>query len=177
MRVGSGKKVSGTEKLPEAQEKYFDLIEDVLNEFQKTNPFKHNHNLFLELCQEVGFESFKEEEIASKRQQRCVANLKHKEVKPLPVWTGRRTTILKPESQAIKDAILEFGGGVERFTRFEVRQVIRKILPNIEELDMTLHSQLVVMQRHKLIEVVGRGLRDTPSNGKKKINYYALVKK
>jgi hypothetical protein len=92
----------------------------------------------------------------------------------LPVWTGRRTTILKPESQAVKDCILKLGANGEWFTRSDAKEAIKSVLTNLEGIDCTIHSQLVVLQRHGIIKRVGEGRSKIGITGKKKINYYAL---
>jgi hypothetical protein len=108
-----------------------------------------------------------------KRRQTKIENLQKN--KPLPVWTGRRTTILKPESQAVKDCILKLGANGEWFTRSDAKEAIKSVLTNLEGIDCTIHSQLVVLQRHGIIKKVGEGKSKTGITGKKKINYYALI--
>ena len=97
-----------------------------------------------------------------------------KESKPLPVWTGRRVTILKPESQAIKDCILKLGVKGEWFTRSDAKEAAKAVLSSMDGIDSIIHSQLSVLQKHGIIKKVGEGRSKLGTTGKKKINYYAL---
>jgi hypothetical protein len=174
MKLGSGNKISGLDNYSESEHKYYDLITS-WKEKSKGNPFKHDDSLFIRLCREVGFESFTEEAKVEKKRKASVANIEKWNARHLPVWTGRRATIQKPESQAIKDAILELGRKVERFTRAEAKEACNGVISNPESIDHVLHSQIIYMLKHELIKTVDKGLKETFKNGKKKINYYALV--
>lgn len=174
MKIGSGNKISGLDNYSESEHKYYDLIQS-WKEKCVGNPFKHNENLFLELCRQVGFERFDKETQTERKREISIANLnKRKDVKPLPVWTGRRTTILKPESQAVKDCILKLGANGEWFTRSDAKEAIKSVLANLEGIDSTIHSQLHVLKKHGIIKKVGEGRSKIGTTGKKKINYYAL---
>jgi hypothetical protein len=155
------------------QELYFDVIEEIKKQFGDYI-FREKPNLFAQVAALMGGDTA--EKKAKRRRETSIANLnKRKDVKPLPVWTGRRVTIQKPESQAIKNCILELGRKVERFTRAEAKEACRGIISSVESIDGILHSQIIYMLNHGLIKTVGKGLKETLKNGKKKINYYALI--
>jgi hypothetical protein len=175
MKIGSGNKISGLDNYSESEHKYYGLIQS-WKEKCVGNPFKHNENLFLELCRQVGFERFDKETQTERKREISIANLnKRNDVKPLPIWTARKITIQKPESQAIKNCILELGRKVERFTRAEAKEACKGIISDTDSIDSVLHSQIIYMLNHGLIKTVAKGLKETLKNGKKKINYYALA--
>lgn len=154
------------------QELYFDVIDEIKKQYGD-GIFREKPNLFAQVAELINGGTV--EKKAERRRETAIANLnQRKDVKPLPVWTGRRTTILKPESQAIKDCILELGRKVERFTRAEAKEAIKSVLTNLEGIDSTIHSQLHVLQKHGIIKKVGEGRSKIGITGKKKINYYAL---
>ena len=157
------------------QELYFDVIEEIKKQYGDCI-FREKPNLFAQVAELMNEGKPTQEAKIEKRRQTNIANLnKRKGVKPLPVWTGRRTTILKPESQAVKDCILKLGANGEWFTRSDAKEAIKSVLTNLEGIDCTIHSQLVVLQRHGIIKKVGEGKSKVSTTGKKKINYYALV--
>ena len=174
MKLGSGNRVSGLDNYTESEHKYYDLIIS-WKEKSIGNPFKHDEGLFLKLCRAVGFKSFTEEAKAQKRKETSIANLPKKEPKILPIWTGRRTPILKPESQAVKDCIIRLGANGAWFTRSDAKEAIKSVLTNLENIDSTIHSQLLVLKKHGIVKKVGEGKSQKGITGKKKINYYALV--
>jgi hypothetical protein len=154
------------------QELYFDVIEEIKKQFGDYI-FKEKPNLFAQVAELMGGDTA--EKKAKRRRETSIANLnKRKDVKPLPVWTGRRVTIQKPESQAIKNCILELGRKVERFTRAEAKEACKGVISDVDSVDSVLHSQIIYMLNHGLIKTVAKGLKETLKNGKKKINYYAL---
>ena len=154
------------------QELYFDVIEEIKKQFGDYI-FKEKPNLFAQVAELMGGDTA--EKKAKRRRETSIANLnKRKDVKPLPVWTGRRVTIQKPESQAIKNCILELGRKVERFTRAEAKEARKGVISDVDSIDCVLHSQIIYMLNHGLIKTVAKGLKETLKNGKKKINYYAL---
>jgi hypothetical protein len=151
------------------QELYFDVIEEIKRQYGE-HIFREKPNLFAQVAELINGDK------AEKKRETAIANLsKRKNVKPLPVWTGRRTTILKPESQAVKDCILKLGANGVWFTRSEAKEAIKSVLTNLDNIDSTIHSQLVVLQKHGIIKKVGEGKSKISTTGKKKINYYALV--
>ena len=155
------------------QELYFDVIEEIKKQYGD-GIFREKPDLFAQVAALMGGDTA--EKKAKRRRETSMANLnKRKDVKPLPIWTGRRTTILKPESQAVKDCILKLGANGEWFTRSDAKEAIKSVLTNLEGIDCTIHSQLVVLQRHGIIKKVGEGKSKTGITGKKKINYYALI--
>lgn len=154
------------------QELYFDVIEEIKKQFGDYI-FKEKPNLFAQVTELMNEGKPTQEAKIEKRRQTKIENLQKN--KPLPVWTGRRTTILKPESQAVKDCILKLGANGEWFTRSDAKEAIKSVLTNLEGIDCTIHSQLVVLQRHGIIKKVGEGKSKTGITGKKKINYYALI--
>jgi hypothetical protein len=154
------------------QELYFDVIEEIKKQYGD-GIFREKPNLFAQVAELINGGIV--EKKAERRRETKIANLnKKKDVKPLPVWTGRRITIQKPESQAIKDAILELGRKIERFTRAEAKEACNGVISNPESVDHVLHSQIIYLLKHGLIKTVAKGLKETFKNGKKKINYYAL---
>lgn len=156
------------------QELYFDVIEEIKKQFGDCI-FREKPNLFAQVFALMNEGKPTEEAKIEKRRQTNIANLnKRKDVKPLPVWTGRRTTILKPESQAVKDCILKLGANGEWFTRSDAKEAIKSVLANLEGIDSTIHSQLHVLEKHGIIKKVGEGRSKIGTTGKKKINYYAL---
>jgi hypothetical protein len=154
------------------QELYFDVIEEIKKQYGD-GIFREKPNLFAQVAELINEDKPTQEAKIEKRRQTKIENLQKN--KPLPVWTGRRTTILKPESQAVKDCILKLGANGEWFTRSDAKEAIKSVLTNLEGIDCTIHSQLVVLQRHGIIKKVGEGKSKTGITGKKKINYYALI--
>jgi hypothetical protein len=154
------------------QELYFDVIEEIKKQFGDYI-FKEKPNLFAQVAALMDGDTA--EKKAKRRRETNIANLnKRKDVKPLPVWTGRKTTILKPESQAVKDCILKLGANGVLFTRSDAKEAIKSVLTNLDNIDSTIHSQLHVLQKHGIIKKVGEGRSKIGITGKKKINYYAL---
>jgi len=155
------------------QELYFDVIEEIKKQYGD-GIFREKPNLFAQVHALMDGDTA--EKKAKRRRETSIANLnKRKDVKPLPVWTGKRkATILKPESQAVKDCILKLGANGEWFTRSDAKEAIKSVLTNLEGIDCTIHSQLVVLQKHGIIKKVGEGKSKIGITGKKKINYYAL---
>jgi hypothetical protein len=155
------------------QELYFDVIEEIKRQYGDAI-FREKPDLFAQVHALMDGDTA--EKKAKRRRETSIANLnKRKDVKPLPVWTGRRVTILKPESQAIKDCILGLGAKGEWFTRAEAKEVAKTVLTNMEGIDSIIHSQLLVLQKHGIIKKVGEGMSKIGTTGKKKINYYALA--
>jgi len=155
------------------QELYFDVIDEIKKQYGD-GIFREKPNLFAQVAELMDGDTA--EKKAERRRETKIANLnKKKDVKPLPVWTGRRTTILKPESQAVKDCILKLGANGEWFTRSDAKEAIKSVLTNLEGIDSTIHSQLHVLQKHGIIKRVGEGRSKIGTTGKKKINYYALA--
>jgi hypothetical protein len=154
------------------QELYFDVIEEIKKQYGDCI-FREKPDLFAQVTELMNEGKPTQEAKIEKRRQTKIENLQKN--KPLPVWTGRRTTILKPESQAVKDCILKLGANGEWFTRSDAKEAIKSVLTNLEGIDCTIHSQLVVLQRHGIIKKVGEGKSKTGITGKKKINYYALI--
>ena len=96
-------------------ELYFDVIEEIKRQYGD-GIFREKPDLFAQVAALMGGDTA--EKKAKRRRETNIANLnKRKDVKPLPVWTERRVSIQKPESQAIKNCILELGRKVVRFTR------------------------------------------------------------
>jgi hypothetical protein len=153
------------------QELYFDVIEEIKKQYGD-GIFREKPNLFAQVAELINEDKPTQEAKIEKRRQTKIENLQKN--KPLPVWTGRRTTILKPESQAVKDCILKLGANGEWFTRSDAKEAIKSVLTNLEGIDSTIHSQLHVLQKHGIIKRVGEGRSKIGTTGKKKINYYAL---
>jgi hypothetical protein len=154
------------------QELYFDVIEEIKKQYGD-GIFREKPNLFAQVAELINEDKPTQEAKIEKRRQTKIENLQKN--KPLPVWTGRRTTILKPESQAVKDCILKLGANGEWFTRSDAKEAIKSVLTNLEGIDSTIHSQLHVLQKHGIIKRVGEGRSKIGTTGKKKINYYALI--
>jgi len=151
------------------QELYFDVIDEIKKQYGDCI-FREKPNLFAQVAALINGDK------AEKKRETAIANLnKRKDVKPLPVWTGRRTTILRSESQAVKDCILKLGANGVWFTRSDAKEAIKSVLTDLDNIDSTIHSQLVVLQKHGIIKKVGEGKSKVSTTGKKKINYYALV--
>ena len=153
-----------------SQELYFDVIEEIKKQFGDSI-FREKPSLFAQVHALINEDKPKVE--APKKLEKKQVEVK--ESKPLPVWTGRKATIQKPESQAIKDRILEFAAKVERFTRAEAKEACNGAISEYHSIDSVIHSQIVYLLKHNLIKTVGRGLKQTLKNGKKKINYYSLA--
>ena len=151
------------------QELYFDVIEEIKKQFGD-QIFREKPNLFAQVTALINEDKPKEAPRSHKKQQ-----IKTEESKPLPVWTGRRVSIQKPESEAIKNRILELGRKVERFTRAEAKEACKDVISNVDSINSVLHSQIIYMLNHQLIKTVGKGLKETLKNDKKKINYYSLA--
>jgi len=157
------------------QELYFDVIDEIKRQYGD-GIFREKPNLFAQVAELMNEGKPTQEAKIEKRRQTNIANLnKRKGVKPLPIWTGRKTTILKPESQAVKDCILKLGANGVWFTRSDAKETIKSVLTNLDNIDSTIHSQLVVLQKHGIIKKVGEGKSKVSTTGKKKINYYALI--
>jgi hypothetical protein len=154
------------------QELYFDVIDEIKKQFGDYI-FKEKPNLFAQVAELMNEGKPTQEAKIEKRRQTKIENLRKN--KPLPVWTGRKTTILKPESQAVKDCILKLGANGVWFTRSDAKEAIKSVLTNLDNIDSTIHSQLVVLQKHGIIKKVGEGKSKISTTGKKKINYYALI--
>jgi hypothetical protein len=154
-----------------SQELYFDVIEEIKKQYGD-GIFREKPNLFAQVAELINEGKPTQESKIEKRRQTKIENLQKN--KPLPVWTGRRTTILKPESQAVKDCILKLGANGVWFTRSDAKEAIKSVLTNLDNIDSTIHSQLVVLQKHGIIKKVGEGKSKVSTTGKKKINYYAL---
>jgi hypothetical protein len=151
------------------QELYFDVIDEIKKQYGD-GIFREKPNLFAQVAELMNEDKPKEAPRSHKKKE-----VKTEESKPLPIWTGRRVSIQKPESQAIKNCILELGRKVERFTRSEAKEACKGIISSVESIDGILHSQIAYMLKHELIKTVDKGLKATLKNGKKKINYYALA--
>ena len=152
------------------QELYFDVIEEIKKQFGD-QIFKEKPDLFAQVHDLINEGKPKKEAPRSHKKQQ----VKTEESKPLPVWTGRRVSIQKPESEAIKNRILELGRKVECFTRAEAKEACKDVISNVDSINSVLHSQIIYMLNHQLIKTVGKGLKETLKNGKKKINYYSLA--
>lgn len=152
------------------QDLYFDVIEEIKKQFGDSI-FREKPSLFAQVHALINEDKPKAE--APKKLEKKQVEVK--ESKPLPVWTGRRVTIQKPESQAIKNCILELARKVERFTRAEAKEACKGIISDYHSVDSILHSQIIYLLNHRLIKTVGKGLKETLKNGKKKINYYSLA--
>ena len=153
-----------------SQELYFDVIEEIKRQFGDCI-FREKPNLFAQVAALINEDKPKIE--APKKAEK--KQIQVKELKILPVWVGRRATILKPESQAIKNCILKLGAEVERFTRSDVREVCKGVISEYHSVDSVIHSQIIYLQKHGLIKKVGEGRSKIGTTGKKKINYYSLV--
>ena len=151
-------------------ELYFDVIEEIKKQFGD-QIFREKPNLFAQVHALINEDKPRVE--APKKPEK--KQVKTEESKPLAVWTGRRVTILKPESQAIKDCILKLGVKGEWFTRSDAKEAAKAVLSSMDGIDSIIHSQLSVLQKHKIIKKVGEGRSKIGTTGKKKINYYALV--
>jgi len=152
------------------QELYFDVIEEIKKQYGDYI-FKEKPNLFAQVAALINGDKPKKETTKSPEKKQA----KPERSKLLPIWTGRRTTILKPESQAIKDCILKLGANGEWFTRSDAKEAIKSVLTNLDNIDSTIHSQLHVLQKHGIIKKAGEGKSQIGTTGKKKINYYALM--
>jgi hypothetical protein len=152
------------------QELYFDVIEEIKKQYGD-GIFREKPNLFAQVAELINEDKPKQEATKSPVKKQ----VKIEESRLLPIWTGRRVTIQKPESQAIKNCILELGRKVERFTRSEAKEACKGIISDVDSVDSVLHSQIIYMLNHGLIKTVGKGLKETLRNGKKKINYYSLA--
>ncbi len=151
-------------------ELYFDVIEEIKKQFGD-QIFREKPNLFAQVHALINEDKPRVE--APKKPEK--KQVKTEESKPLAVWTGRRVTILKPESQAIKDCILKLGVKGEWFTRSDAKEAAKAVLSSMDGIDSIIHSQLSVLQKHGIIKKVGEGRSKIGTTGKKKINYYALV--
>lgn len=151
------------------QDLYFDVIEEIKKQFGD-QIFREKPSLFAQVAALINEDKPKEAPRSHKKKQ-----VKTEESKPLAVWTGRRVSIQKPESEAIKNCILELGRKVERFTRAEAKEACKGIISDYHSVDSILHSQIIYLLNHRLIKTVGKGLKETLKNGKKKINYYSLA--
>jgi hypothetical protein len=155
-----------------SQELYFDVIEEIKKQYGD-GIFREKPDLFVQVAELINGGIVVKK--AERRREASIANLQKKESKLLPIWTGRRVTIQKPESQAIKNCILELGRKVERFTRAEAKEACKGVISDVDSIDGILHSQIIYLLNHGLIKTVAKGLKETLKNGKKKINYYALI--
>ena len=151
-------------------ELYFDVIEEIKRQFGD-QIFREKPDLFAQVAALINEDKPKIEAPRSHKKK----EVKTEESKPLPIWTGRRVTILKPESQAVKDSILQLGANGVWFTRSDAKEAIKAVLTNLDGIDSTIHSQLHVLQKHGIIKKVGEGRSKIGTTGKKKINYYSLV--
>ena len=151
-----------------SQELYFDVIEEIKRQFGDCI-FREKPKLFAQVHALINEDKPKE---APKNLEKKQAQVK--ESKPLPVWTGRRATILKPESQAIKDCILKLGVNGAWFTRSDAKEAAKAVLSSMDGIDGIIHSQLSVLQKHGIIKRAGQGRSKIGTTGRKKINYYAL---
>ena len=106
-----------------SQELYFDVIEEIKRQFGDCI-FREKPNLFAQVAALINEDKPKIE--APKKAEK--KQIQVKELKILPVWVGRRATIQKPESQAIKNCILKLGAEVERFTRSDVKEVCKGVV-------------------------------------------------
>lgn len=152
------------------QDLYFDVIEEIKKQFGDCI-FREKPGLFAQVHALINEDKPKVE--ASKKPEK--KQIQIKESKPLAVWTGRRATILKPESQAIKDCILKLGADNVRFTRSDAKEAAKAVLSSMDGVDGIIHSQLSVLQKHGIIKKVGEGRSKIGTTGKKKVNYYALA--
>jgi hypothetical protein len=152
------------------QELYFDVIDEIKKQYGD-GIFREKPDLFAQVAELINENKPKLEAPKSPEKKQ----VKPERSKLLPIWTGRRVSIQKPESQAIKNCILELGRKVERFTRAEAKEACNGIISDTDSIDSVLHSQIIYMLNHGLIKTVGKGLKETLKNGKKKINYYALA--
>ena len=152
------------------QELYFDVIEEIKRQFGDCI-FREKPNLFAQVAALIN-EDKPKTEVPKKPEKK---QIQVKELKILPVWVGRRVTIQKPESQAIKNCILKLGAEVERFTRSDAKEVCKGVISEYHSVDSVIHSQIIYLQKHGLIKKVGEGKSKIGTTGKKKINYYALV--
>jgi hypothetical protein len=153
-----------------SQELYFDVIEEIKKQFGEYI-FREKPELFIQVAALINGDKPKAEAPKSPEKKQ----VKIEESRLLPIWTGRKVSIQKPESQAIKNCILELGRKVERFTRADAKEACKGVISDIESIDCVLHSQIIYMLNHGLIKTVAKGLKETLKNGKKKINYYALT--
>lgn len=151
------------------QDLYFDVIEEIKKQFGDCI-FREKPSLFAQVAALINEDKPKEAPKKPEKKQ-----VKTEESKPLAVWTGRRVSIQKPESEAIKNCILELARKVERFTRAEAKEACKGIISDYHSVDSILHSQIIYLLNHRLIKTVGKGLKETLKNGKKKINYYSLA--
>lgn len=152
-------------------ELYFDVIEEIKKQFGD-HIFREKPDLFAQVAALINEDKPRVEALKKPEKKQVQV----KESKPLPVWTGRRrVTILKPESQAIKDCILRLGAEGKWFVRTEAKEAAKAILGSIDGIDSIIHSQLHVLQKHGIIKKVGEGRGKIGTTGKKKINCYALV--
>ena len=85
-----------------SQELYFDVIEEIKKQFGDCI-FREKPKLFAQVHALIN-EDKPKVEVPKKPEKK---QIQVKELKILPVWVGRRATIQKPESQAIKNCILE----------------------------------------------------------------------
>lgn len=153
-----------------SQELYFDVIEEIKRQFGDYI-FREKPDLFTQVHALINEDKPKIEAPRSHKKK----EVKTEESKPLPVWTGRRVTILKPESQAIKDCILKLGADGKWFTRSDAKEAAKAVLSSMDGVDGIIHSQLLVLTKHGIIKKVGEGRSKIGTTGKKKINYYALI--
>lgn len=151
------------------QELYFDVIEEIKRQFGDYI-FREKPSLFAQVHALINGNKPKVE--APKKPEK--KQVKIEESRLLPIWTGRRVTILKPESQAIKDCILKLGAEGEWFTRSDAKEAAKAVLSSMDGVDGIIHSQLLVLTKHGIIKKVGEGRSKIGTTGKKKINYYAL---
>ena len=84
------------------QDLYFDVIEEIKKQFGD-QIFREKPSLFAQVAALINEDKPKEAPKKPEKKQ-----VKTEESRPLAVWTGRKPTIQKPESQAIKNCILEF---------------------------------------------------------------------
>jgi hypothetical protein len=152
-----------------SQELYFDVIEEIKRQFGDCI-FREKPGLFAQVAALINEDKPKVE--APKKPEKKQVQVK--ESRLLPVWTGRRVTILKPESQAIKDCILKLGTKGEWFTRSDAKEAAKAVLSSMDGVDGIIHSQLLVLTKHGIIKKLGEGRSKIGTTGKKKINYYAL---
>ena len=57
----------------------------------------------------------------------------------------------------------------------EAKEAAKAVLSSMDGIDSIIHSQLHVLQKHRIIKKVGEGRSKIGTTGKKKINYYALI--
>lgn len=151
------------------QELYFDVIEEIKKQFGD-QIFREKPDLFAQVHALINEDKPKEAPKNPEKKQVQV-----KESKPLPIWTGRKVAILKPESQAIKNCILKLGADGKWFARAEAKEAAKAVLSSMDGIDSIIHSQLSVLQKHGIIKKVGEGRSKIGTTGRKKINYYALA--